>query len=66
MWTSSDGLLGATTSGSATQFALAVPNVGSLVGVQLYFQWVAVDPQGYVWVTDAGNNRILRYTLPTQ
>ena len=26
---------------------------------------VAVDPAGYVWVTDAGNNRILRYTLPT-
>jgi predicted membrane-bound mannosyltransferase/DNA-binding beta-propeller fold protein YncE len=26
---------------------------------------VAVDPAGFVWVTDAGNNRILRYTLPT-
>ena len=25
---------------------------------------VAVDPAGFVWVTDAGNNRILRYTLP--
>lgn len=25
---------------------------------------VAVDPAGVVWVTDAGNNRILRYTLP--
>jgi DNA-binding beta-propeller fold protein YncE len=25
---------------------------------------VAVDPEGFVWVTDAGNNRILRYTLP--
>ena len=25
---------------------------------------VTVDPEGYVWVTDAGNNRILRYTLP--
>ncbi|HLO18001.1 MAG TPA: hypothetical protein VK206_24435, partial [Anaerolineales bacterium] len=25
---------------------------------------VAVDPNGFVWVTDAGNNRILRYTLP--
>ncbi len=25
---------------------------------------VAVDPAGYIWVTDAGNNRILRYTLP--
>ena len=27
---------------------------------------VAVDPAGFVWVTDAGNNRILRYTLPAQ
>ena len=27
---------------------------------------VAIDHQGYVWVTDAGNNRILRYTLPQQ
>jgi predicted membrane-bound mannosyltransferase/DNA-binding beta-propeller fold protein YncE len=25
---------------------------------------VIVDPAGFVWVTDAGNNRILRYTLP--
>ena len=25
---------------------------------------VAVDAQNHVWVTDAGNNRILRYTLP--
>lgn len=25
---------------------------------------IAVDPQGFVWVTDAGNNRILRYQLP--
>jgi DNA-binding beta-propeller fold protein YncE len=25
---------------------------------------VAVDPAGFVWVTDAGNNRIMRYTLP--
>ncbi|HET6823800.1 MAG TPA: NHL repeat-containing protein, partial [Anaerolineales bacterium] len=25
---------------------------------------VAVDPAGFVWVTDAGNQRILRYTLP--
>jgi DNA-binding beta-propeller fold protein YncE len=25
---------------------------------------VAIDQQGHVWVTDAGNNRILRYTLP--
>ena len=24
---------------------------------------VAVAPEGFVWVTDAGNNRILRYTL---
>jgi DNA-binding beta-propeller fold protein YncE len=27
---------------------------------------IAVDPAGFVWVTDAGNNRILRYTLPQQ
>jgi sugar lactone lactonase YvrE len=27
---------------------------------------VAVDNDGVVWVTDAGNNRILRYTLPQQ
>jgi DNA-binding beta-propeller fold protein YncE len=27
---------------------------------------VAVDPAGFIWVTDAGNNRILRYTLPSQ
>ena len=26
---------------------------------------VAVDPAGFIWVTDAGNNRILRYTLPS-
>ena len=26
---------------------------------------VAVDPVGFIWVTDAGNNRILRYTLPS-
>jgi predicted membrane-bound mannosyltransferase/sugar lactone lactonase YvrE len=25
---------------------------------------VAVDPAGFIWVTDAGNNRIMRYTLP--
>ena len=25
---------------------------------------VAVDPAGFIWVTDAVNNRILRYTLP--
>jgi DNA-binding beta-propeller fold protein YncE len=25
---------------------------------------IAVDPAGFVWVTDAVNNRILRYTLP--
>jgi len=25
---------------------------------------ITVDPQGFVWVTDAGNNRILRYRLP--
>jgi DNA-binding beta-propeller fold protein YncE len=27
---------------------------------------IAVDPQGFVWVTDAGNNRILRYKLPQE
>src|SRR6266508_3376404 len=26
---------------------------------------VAVDPAGFVWVSDAGNNRMLRYTLPS-
>src|SRR5215213_3698003 len=25
---------------------------------------ITVDSDGFVWVTDAGNNRILRYTLP--
>jgi len=25
---------------------------------------IAVDPAGSIWVTDAGNNRILKYTLP--
>ena len=25
---------------------------------------IAIDPLGYIWVTDAGNNRILRYRLP--
>jgi DNA-binding beta-propeller fold protein YncE len=25
---------------------------------------ITVDPNGFVWVTDAGNNRILRYALP--
>ena len=25
---------------------------------------IAVDQQGFIWVTDAGNNRILRYSLP--
>jgi len=25
---------------------------------------IAVDLSGFIWVTDAGNNRILRYTLP--
>jgi len=27
---------------------------------------VAVDPQGGVWVTDAGNSRLMHFTLPTQ
>ncbi len=25
---------------------------------------ITVDPQGFVWVTDAGNNRILRFQVP--
>jgi DNA-binding beta-propeller fold protein YncE/predicted membrane-bound mannosyltransferase len=25
---------------------------------------IAVDSEGFIWVTDAGNNRILRYSLP--
>ncbi|HXQ33825.1 MAG TPA: hypothetical protein VN843_07430, partial [Anaerolineales bacterium] len=25
---------------------------------------IAVDPLGFVWVADSGNNRILRYALP--
>ena len=25
---------------------------------------IAVDKLGFIWVTDAGNNRILRYRLP--
>ncbi|HMD80335.1 MAG TPA: NHL repeat-containing protein, partial [Anaerolineales bacterium] len=25
---------------------------------------IAIDPLGFVWVSDSGNNRILRYTLP--
>ncbi|HUH98533.1 MAG TPA: flippase activity-associated protein Agl23 [Anaerolineales bacterium] len=25
---------------------------------------IAVDPQGGIWVSDAGNNRIMRFTLP--
>ncbi|HKY55057.1 MAG TPA: NHL repeat-containing protein, partial [Anaerolineales bacterium] len=25
---------------------------------------IAVDPFGFIWVSDSGNNRILRYTLP--
>ena len=25
---------------------------------------VTVDAEGHIWVTDASNNRILRYTLP--
>jgi DNA-binding beta-propeller fold protein YncE len=27
---------------------------------------IAVDQLGNIWVTDAGNDRILRYTLPQQ
>ena len=25
---------------------------------------IAVDPLGFVWVTDAGNNRIMKFRLP--
>jgi DNA-binding beta-propeller fold protein YncE len=25
---------------------------------------IAIDKSGFIWVTDSGNNRILRYTLP--
>jgi DNA-binding beta-propeller fold protein YncE len=25
---------------------------------------VAVDPEGNIWVTDAGNQRIMKFTLP--
>ncbi len=25
---------------------------------------ITIDPNGFIWVTDAGNNRILRYKLP--
>ncbi|HLO17238.1 MAG TPA: hypothetical protein VK206_20565, partial [Anaerolineales bacterium] len=25
---------------------------------------ITIDPNGFIWVTDAGNNRILRYTSP--
>ncbi|OQX64459.1 MAG: hypothetical protein B5M51_03735, partial [Anaerolinea sp. 4484_236] len=25
---------------------------------------VAIDEDGHVWVTDAGNNRVMRFTLP--
>ncbi|MEP6894493.1 MAG: 6-bladed beta-propeller, partial [Chloroflexota bacterium] len=25
---------------------------------------ITIDKSGFVWVTDSGNNRILRYTLP--
>ncbi|HSL45612.1 MAG TPA: flippase activity-associated protein Agl23 [Anaerolineales bacterium] len=38
-------------------FGVGATEIGLAAGI-------AVDPQGFVWVTDAGNNRILRYTLP--
>jgi len=38
-------------------FGSGVDGIGLAAGI-------AVDPQGFVWVTDAGNNRILRYSLP--
>jgi DNA-binding beta-propeller fold protein YncE len=27
---------------------------------------LAVDPSGEVWVSDGGNNRLMRYTLPSE
>ncbi|HJS18230.1 MAG TPA: hypothetical protein VJ785_05765, partial [Anaerolineales bacterium] len=38
-------------------YGTGVDEIGLAAGVD-------VNPQGYVWVTDAGNHRILRYTLP--
>ena len=38
-------------------FGVGADEIGLAAGV-------AVDSEGFVWVTDAGNNRILRYTLP--
>ncbi|HET9912609.1 MAG TPA: hypothetical protein VFQ13_12010, partial [Anaerolineales bacterium] len=40
-------------------YGVGVDEIGLAAGV-------AIDPNGFVWVTDAGNNRILRYTLPQQ
>jgi sugar lactone lactonase YvrE len=25
---------------------------------------IAVDAEGHVWITDAGNNRVMRFALP--
>jgi predicted membrane-bound mannosyltransferase/DNA-binding beta-propeller fold protein YncE len=38
-------------------FGIGSNEIGLAAGITL-------DPQGFVWVTDAGNNRILRYQLP--
>jgi predicted membrane-bound mannosyltransferase/DNA-binding beta-propeller fold protein YncE len=38
-------------------YGVGVDEIGLAAGV-------TVDENGFVWVTDAGNNRILRYTLP--
>ena len=38
-------------------FGAGVDEIGLASGI-------AVDTTGHIWVTDAGNNRILRYTLP--
>ena len=27
---------------------------------------IAIDAEGHVWVTDSANNRIMRFTLPSQ
>ena len=49
---------------SASQFVRAWGAFGSGPEEIGLASGVTVDRQGFVWVTDAGNNRILRYTLP--
>ena len=38
-------------------FGIATDEIGLAAGV-------AVDPSGFIWVSDAGNNRVMRFTLP--